>query len=83
MARQPTVKVEYFYKVIFVHMFKFLSGVATGWVAARVLPPKPPEISPLSLPSAADISILAGYANKAFEHIEQRINHDKENKTSN
>jgi hypothetical protein len=55
-------------------MLKFLSGAATGWVAARILPPKPPETSPLSPPSMADVSILAGHANAAFEHIKQRFN---------
>lgn len=55
-------------------MLKFLSGVATGWVAARILPPKPPETSPLSPPSMADISILTSHANTAFEHIKQKIN---------
>jgi len=54
-------------------MFKFLSGVATGWVAARVLPPKPRESSPLSPPSMTDLSILAGHATVAFEHLKQKI----------
>jgi len=66
-------------------MLKFLSGVATGWVAARILPPKPPETSPLSPPSMADLTILAAHANTALEHLKQKINHEneKEKKTSN
>ena len=60
-------------------MLKFLSGVATGWVAARILPPKLPETSPLSPPSMADLSMLFLNANTAVEHIKTKFN-ELENK---
>jgi len=62
-------------------MFKFLSGVATGWVAARILPPKPPETSPLSPPTLADVSILAGHANTALVHMKEKFKELDQNKT--
>lgn len=61
-------------------MFKFLSGVATGWIAARALPPKPPDVSPMSLPSVSEIAILAEQMQKILTDFKEKMT--KESNTS-
>ena len=54
-------------------MFKFLSGVATGWIAARALPPKPPDVSPMSLPSVSEIAILTEQMQKMLTDFQEKM----------
>lgn len=55
-------------------MLKFLSGVTTGWVAARMLPPKPPETSPIAPPTMTDLGILYKYFSHTLEQIKDKLN---------
>ena len=55
-------------------MLKFLSGVSVGWIAARVLPPKPPDEPVLQLPSAADFQILAEHVLNAVATVQKKLN---------
>jgi len=55
-------------------MLKFLSGVSVGWIAARALPPKPPDEPVLQLPSSADVQILAEYVLNALAMVKKKLN---------
>ena len=63
-------------------MFKFLSGVASGWIAARILPPKSPDVSPLSLPTLIELNILAEHAYTIFEKANDKFNELDQKKTN-
>lgn len=54
-------------------MFKFISGVALGWSAARALPPKPPEEPILKVPSTNELQILAQQVLNAMETLKEKL----------
>lgn len=57
-------------------MFKFLSGVATGWIAARALEAKDKDISPFSPPTISELTILSEQLKKLGEHIQDILKED-------
>lgn len=54
-------------------MLRFFAGIATGWVAARSLPPKPPEVSAISLPSGEELSILGQLIKQLYNDLQEKI----------
>lgn len=64
------------YKVVrpFGHMLRFLAGVATGWVAARSVPPT--NANPLSMPSAEEIGLLVTKLQKFMAVLQEKLEKD-------
>jgi|TARA_B110001450_G_C17603470_1_gene474003 hypothetical protein len=63
-------------------MFKFLSGVATGWIAARSIPNV--ADSPLKPPTYDEIILLSQRAKEAIEFLSKKLEEaDKESKDDN
>lgn len=54
-------------------MFKFVSGVLVGWTAARSLPPKPKDASPLQPPTSEEWRALAGQIVQTLDHIKKTL----------
>lgn len=54
-------------------MFKFVSGLLVGWTAARSLPPKPKDASPLQPPTSEDLRLLAGHIIQTLDHIKKTL----------
>ena len=54
-------------------MFKFLSGIAVGWTAARLLPPRPAGTEPWYLPTESELRTLAMHASKAVDIIRDAL----------
>jgi hypothetical protein len=69
------------YKVVrpFGHMLRFLAGVATGWVAARALPPS--DAHPLSMPTIEEIEVLTKKFKHLMNSLQQKLN-EKEEKSA-
>ena len=68
------MKMYYFLIVFYVYiMLRFFAGIATGWVAARSLPPKPPEVSAMSLPSGEELSILGQLIKQLYNDLQEKI----------
>lgn len=59
-------------------MFKFLSGVATGWIAARSLPPRNPDASLFALPTITEISLLTEQLKKAAANLQDFLKENTE-----
>jgi hypothetical protein len=59
-------------------MFKFLSGVATGWIAARLLPPRNPNASPFALPTVTELTLLSEQLKKAAVGIQDFLKEESE-----
>ena len=60
-------------------MLKFLAGTATGWIAARSLPPRSPETPVYAMPTFSELNILAGHVyttvdtlKKKFEELDKK-----------
>lgn len=69
MARKSIINIHMHVK----KMFKFVSGMLLGWTAARVLPPKPSDVSPWQPPSTDEWRLLAGHVVKTFEYIRNAL----------
>tara|TARA_B110000003_G_C16521073_1_gene485039 strand:+ start:841 stop:1011 length:171 start_codon:yes stop_codon:yes gene_type:complete len=54
-------------------MLRFIAGLASGWVAARSLPPKPQDVSAISLPSAEEMSVLAQYVKEMYQKLQEKL----------
>jgi|TARA_B110000967_G_scaffold205972_1_gene251650 hypothetical protein len=60
-------------------MFKFLAGIATGWVAARSIPNK--SQSPFDIPTYDEMILLYQRAKETGQFISKKIEEaDKETK---
>jgi hypothetical protein len=60
-------------------MFKFISGVATGWIAARSIPNV--ADSPLKPPTYEEIILLTQRVKEACEFISKKLDEaDKDSK---
>ena len=54
-------------------MLKFLSGAATGWIAARSLPPRPPDTPVYALPTFSELNILAVHVYNTFDTLKEKF----------
>jgi hypothetical protein len=63
-------------------MFKFLSGVTTGWIAARSLPPRNPDAPLFALPTVTEITLLAEQLKKAAANLQVLFLKEPPNKES-
>ncbi len=57
-------------------MFKFVSGLAIGWTAARVLPPPPPGEKPWRVPTIEEIRLLGLAASRALDKAKAWLEND-------
>jgi len=54
-------------------MFKFVSGLFVGWTAARSLPPKPKDASPLQPPTSEEWRALAGQIVQTLDQVKKTL----------
>jgi hypothetical protein len=73
MVSKPIIKIDYFFGYIYDVMFKFLSGAATGWIAARSLPPRSPDTPVYSLPTLIELNILIGHAYNTLDKLKEKL----------
>jgi hypothetical protein len=62
-------------------MFKFISGLATGWVAARSIPNK--NDSPLKPPTYDELILLLQRGKEACEFISNKLETHEESSREN
>ena len=62
-------------------MFKFISGLATGWIAARSIPNK--NESPFNPPTSEELVLLFQRAKGAYEFISNKLETHKESSRKN
>lgn len=54
-------------------MLKFITGVATGWLAARTLPPPGPGTERIQPPTFHEFHILWQRFEKTLKNIKQKL----------
>ena len=55
-----------------------MAGAATGWVAARALPPS--DVHPLTMPTIEEIEVLTKKMYLVFKSLQKKLNIDEQDK---